>query len=118
MMSAGSSRWTNSPGTGAVTPRRCCSIAPPRTSCTPRTANPSGVGYVERGFLFNASCHTLSTDSETAGGALAQQARAIRTRRTILESAAAVFAERGYERTTIGEILVRAGVTKGALYFH
>ncbi|MBX9422114.1 MULTISPECIES: ScbR family autoregulator-binding transcription factor [Streptomyces] len=49
---------------------------------------------------------------------MAQQARAIRTRRAILESAAAVFAERGYERTTIGEILVRAGVTKGALYFH
>ncbi|MFF4172552.1 ScbR family autoregulator-binding transcription factor [Streptomyces sp. NPDC001744] len=49
---------------------------------------------------------------------MAQQARAIRTRRMILESAAAVFAERGYERTTIGEILVRAGVTKGALYFH
>ncbi|MET9930048.1 MULTISPECIES: ScbR family autoregulator-binding transcription factor [unclassified Streptomyces] len=49
---------------------------------------------------------------------MAQQARAIRTRRLILESAAAVFAERGYERTTIGEILVRAGVTKGALYFH
>ncbi|MER5968094.1 ScbR family autoregulator-binding transcription factor [Streptomyces sp. NPDC002057] len=49
---------------------------------------------------------------------MAQQARAIRTRRVILESAAAVFAERGYERTTIGEILVRAGVTKGALYFH
>ncbi|MFD3537573.1 ScbR family autoregulator-binding transcription factor [Streptomyces sp. NPDC058664] len=49
---------------------------------------------------------------------MAQQARAIRTRRAILESAAAVFAEHGYERTTIGEILVRAGVTKGALYFH
>ncbi|MFC9701713.1 ScbR family autoregulator-binding transcription factor [Streptomyces sp. NPDC055721] len=61
----------------------------------------------------------MSTDSETAGGAaLAQQARAIRTRRAILNSAATVFAERGYERTTIGEILVRAGVTKGALYFH
>lgn len=49
---------------------------------------------------------------------MAQQARAIKTRRAILESAATVFAERGYERTTIGEILVRAGVTKGALYFH
>ncbi|MFE2013915.1 ScbR family autoregulator-binding transcription factor [Streptomyces sp. NPDC059491] len=49
---------------------------------------------------------------------MAQQARAIRTRRAILEAAATVFAERGYERTTIGEILVRAGVTKGALYFH
>ncbi|MFB7341130.1 ScbR family autoregulator-binding transcription factor [Streptomyces hydrogenans] len=49
---------------------------------------------------------------------MAQQARAIRTRRIILDSAAAVFAERGYERATIGEILARAGVTKGALYFH
>lgn len=49
---------------------------------------------------------------------MAQQARAIRTRRLLLESAASVFAERGYERTTIGEILTRAGVTKGALYFH
>ncbi|MGW0121511.1 ScbR family autoregulator-binding transcription factor [Streptomyces sp. NPDC003327] len=49
---------------------------------------------------------------------MAQQARAIRTRRLILEAAAYVFAERGYERTTVGEILARAGVTKGALYFH
>lgn len=49
---------------------------------------------------------------------MAQQARAIRTRQLILQSAASVFAERGYERTTIGEILARAGVTKGALYFH
>ncbi|MEU3690007.1 ScbR family autoregulator-binding transcription factor [Streptomyces narbonensis] len=49
---------------------------------------------------------------------MAQQARAIKTRRAILEAAATVFAERGYERTTIGEILARAGVTKGALYFH
>ncbi|MEU5218120.1 ScbR family autoregulator-binding transcription factor [Streptomyces sp. NPDC020807] len=49
---------------------------------------------------------------------MAQQARAIRTRQAILEAAAAVFADRGYERATVGEILVRAGVTKGALYFH
>ncbi|MEU3400276.1 AcrR family transcriptional regulator [Streptomyces filamentosus] len=49
---------------------------------------------------------------------MAQQARAIRTRQAILEAAAGVFAERGYERATIGEILARAGVTKGALYFH
>lgn len=49
---------------------------------------------------------------------LAQQARAIRTRRLLLDAAAAVFGERGYERATIGEILNRAGVTKGALYFH
>lgn len=49
---------------------------------------------------------------------MARQERAIRTRRTILEAAAAVFDERGYTSATIGEILERAGVTKGALYFH
>lgn len=49
---------------------------------------------------------------------MAQQERAVRTRRAVLEAAAAVFAERGYAAATIGEILSRAGVTKGALYFH
>ncbi|MFD8593132.1 ScbR family autoregulator-binding transcription factor [Streptomyces sp. NPDC059637] len=49
---------------------------------------------------------------------MAQQERAIRTRRVILEAAAAVFDERGYEASTISEILERAGVTKGAFYFH
>ncbi|MEG8276330.1 ScbR family autoregulator-binding transcription factor [Streptomyces sp. AHA2] len=49
---------------------------------------------------------------------MTRQERAIRTRRTILEAAAAVFDERGYTSATIGEILDRAGVTKGALYFH
>ncbi|MEU6062834.1 ScbR family autoregulator-binding transcription factor [Streptomyces sp. NPDC047097] len=49
---------------------------------------------------------------------MAQQARAIQTRRTILQAAGAVFDERGYEAATIAEILARAGVTKGALYFH
>lgn len=49
---------------------------------------------------------------------MAQQERAIRTRQAILEAAATVFDERGYEAATIGEILTKAGVTKGALYFH
>ncbi|MHA6758332.1 ScbR family autoregulator-binding transcription factor [Streptacidiphilus sp. PAMC 29251] len=49
---------------------------------------------------------------------MAQQARAIQTRRMILEAAATVFDERGYASATISEILARAGVTKGALYFH
>ncbi|MCX4783633.1 ScbR family autoregulator-binding transcription factor [Streptomyces sp. NBC_01264] len=49
---------------------------------------------------------------------MAQQERAIRTRRCILEAAAETFDERGYESTTIAEILERADVTKGALYFH
>ncbi|MEV6248898.1 ScbR family autoregulator-binding transcription factor [Streptomyces sp. NPDC051742] len=50
--------------------------------------------------------------------AVAQQERAIRTRRVILETAAVIFDERGYESTTIAEVLERAEVTKGALYFH
>ncbi|MFE7426956.1 ScbR family autoregulator-binding transcription factor [Streptomyces sp. NPDC014735] len=49
---------------------------------------------------------------------MAQQARAIQTRRSILAAAATVFDERGYSSATISEILARAGVTKGALYFH
>jgi AcrR family transcriptional regulator len=49
---------------------------------------------------------------------MAKQDRAIRTRRTILLAAAKVFEERGYQASTISEILSSAGVTKGALYFH
>jgi AcrR family transcriptional regulator len=49
---------------------------------------------------------------------MAQQERAIRTRRAILEAAGAVFDEHGYAATTIAMVLERAEVTKGALYFH
>ncbi|MFJ8185753.1 ScbR family autoregulator-binding transcription factor [Streptomyces sp. NPDC096105] len=49
---------------------------------------------------------------------MVKQDRAIRTRRNILEAAAKVFEERGYQAATIAEILGTAGVTKGALYFH
>ncbi|WP_411144471.1 ScbR family autoregulator-binding transcription factor [Streptomyces sp. x-80] len=49
---------------------------------------------------------------------MAQQDRAIRTRRAILEAAASVFDDLGYDRATIAEVLQRAGTTKGALYFH
>ncbi|MFF4831580.1 ScbR family autoregulator-binding transcription factor [Streptomyces sp. NPDC001315] len=49
---------------------------------------------------------------------MAKQDRAIRTRRKIMEAAAAVFNRNGYQGTTIVEILKEAGVTKGALYFH
>ncbi|MFF7726046.1 ScbR family autoregulator-binding transcription factor [Streptomyces sp. NPDC008001] len=49
---------------------------------------------------------------------MAKQDRAIRTRQNILEAAAVVFDERGYDAATINEILARAEVTKGALYFH
>ncbi|MCW5253053.1 ScbR family autoregulator-binding transcription factor [Streptomyces sp. SHP 1-2] len=49
---------------------------------------------------------------------MAKQARAVQTRRTIVEAAASVFADHGYERSATSEILRRAGVTKGAMYFH
>ncbi|MFE7843263.1 ScbR family autoregulator-binding transcription factor [Streptomyces sp. NPDC057474] len=49
---------------------------------------------------------------------MARQERAIRTRRAILRAAASVFDEFGYEAATVGEILARAEVTKGAMYFH
>ncbi|MEU3597819.1 ScbR family autoregulator-binding transcription factor [Streptomyces sp. NPDC006798] len=49
---------------------------------------------------------------------MARQERAIRTRRKILVEAARVFDEVGYEATKITDILDRAGLTKGALYFH
>lgn len=49
---------------------------------------------------------------------MAEQERAIRTRRAIIEAAATVFDEQGYDAANIAEILARAGVTKGAMYFH
>ncbi|MFD9906056.1 ScbR family autoregulator-binding transcription factor [Streptomyces sp. NPDC059063] len=49
---------------------------------------------------------------------MAQQERAVRTRQAILAAAAEVFDELGYEAATISEVLKRAGLTKGALYFH
>ncbi|GHI10394.1 gamma-butyrolactone-binding protein [Streptomyces cellostaticus] len=49
---------------------------------------------------------------------MAQQERAVRTRRAVLEAAATVFAEHGYAAATVADILKLAGLTKGALYFH
>lgn len=49
---------------------------------------------------------------------MAQQERAVKTRRAVLEAAATVFADYGYTAATVADILKTAGVTKGALYFH
>jgi AcrR family transcriptional regulator len=40
------------------------------------------------------------------------------TRRRILDTATALFAERGYAGTTIRDISERLGMTKGSLYYH
>ncbi|MFE4513129.1 ScbR family autoregulator-binding transcription factor [Kitasatospora sp. NPDC056783] len=49
---------------------------------------------------------------------MAQQQRGRRTRSAILDAAASVFNEFGYEGATIAQILAKAELTKGALYFH
>ncbi|WP_018546903.1 ScbR family autoregulator-binding transcription factor [Streptomyces sp. LaPpAH-108] len=49
---------------------------------------------------------------------MARQERGIRSRRSILEAAADVFGERGYEAASTNEILAKAGLTRGALYHH
>lgn len=47
-----------------------------------------------------------------------QQARAARTRRTLLRSAAVLFDRHGYHATTLQDISAGAGVSPGALHFH
>jgi AcrR family transcriptional regulator len=59
------------------------------------------------------------TDGEPAVGATgheAPSAAADETRHRLLDAAAAVFAERGYERAGVAEIARRAGLTTGAIY--
>jgi AcrR family transcriptional regulator len=46
------------------------------------------------------------------------QERAKATRRSLLEAAALLFAERGYAATSVNDIGVRSGRTSGAVYFH
>jgi AcrR family transcriptional regulator len=40
------------------------------------------------------------------------------TRAFILQTAAEVFAQRGYAETTLSELIARTGLAKGAFYFH
>lgn len=49
---------------------------------------------------------------------MTRQERAERTRTAILDAAAEVIDERGFAGASLSDILARAGVTKGALYFH
>ena len=49
---------------------------------------------------------------------MALQARAETTRRKILESAVDLFSELGYGETGLADVLQRAGVSKGAFYYH
>lgn len=49
---------------------------------------------------------------------MAQQERAVRTKEAVLVAAGEAFAEYGFLGTSMADIFARAGVTKGALYFH
>ncbi|QIJ65858.1 TetR/AcrR family transcriptional regulator [Streptomyces sp. JB150] len=49
---------------------------------------------------------------------MGRQERAVHTRRLILEAAAELFNEYGYDATTIGGIIERTRLTRGGLYFH
>ncbi|MFI1566693.1 ScbR family autoregulator-binding transcription factor [Streptomyces sp. NPDC020490] len=49
---------------------------------------------------------------------MAQQERGKRSRESILQAAARVFDERGYDAASTNEILSRTGLTRGSLYHH
>jgi AcrR family transcriptional regulator len=49
---------------------------------------------------------------------VAQQERGKRSRHSILEAAAQVFDERGYDAASTNEILARTKLTRGSLYHH
>jgi AcrR family transcriptional regulator len=49
---------------------------------------------------------------------MARQARSEATRRKILDAAVELFSEVGFAATGLGDIIVRAELTKGALYYH
>ncbi|WP_406415619.1 TetR family transcriptional regulator [Streptomyces sp. NBC_00873] len=49
---------------------------------------------------------------------MVKQERAARTRRSLIQAAAEVFAEVGFVHASLGAISKRAGVSNGALYFH
>ncbi|UUO00860.1 TetR/AcrR family transcriptional regulator [Mycolicibacterium novocastrense] len=49
---------------------------------------------------------------------MARQARSEATRRRIIDAAVGLFNEIGYAATSLGDIIERAEMTKGALYYH
>ncbi len=60
----------------------------------------------------------LTRKVEVVAPRLLNAERSRQTRRTLLDAGRALFADVGYARTTTGELVQRAGVTRGALYYH
>src|SRR5919108_3965039 len=55
---------------------------------------------------------------DPAARAMPQRAASEQTRRQIIETALALFRERGFEETTIRDIAGRAGLSLGAAYYY
>jgi TetR/AcrR family transcriptional repressor of nem operon len=53
-----------------------------------------------------------------ASTAPSQSDRGLETRRRVLDTAARVFAERGYLGTSLNELIKETGLAKGGFYFH
>lgn len=51
-------------------------------------------------------------------GRRTQAERREETRSALVRAARGLFAQRGFAGVTIGEVVARAGMTKGALYHH
>jgi AcrR family transcriptional regulator len=58
----------------------------------------------------------MSSDTQTHGARLPKRARGKQRVAALLQAAAAVFAEKGYEAATMTEIAARAGAPIGSLY--
>jgi AcrR family transcriptional regulator len=61
---------------------------------------------------------TGSTTEPSPGGVGKRAAQGRATREQLIEVATRLFAERGYEDTSIEAVLAAAGVSRGALYHH
>ena len=61
---------------------------------------------------------STSPAAQAAGAPAPVTPKGHATRASILQTAAEVFAERGYADTTLSELIARSGLTKGAFYFH
>src|SRR5579862_1414401 len=57
------------------------------------------------------------SDGRAAGGAW-QWGRTAQTQRALLDAARAVFAEQGFDKTSIADLVERAGSSVGSLYHH
>src|ERR671935_1437796 len=62
--------------------------------------------------------YSLNMFKGSAVRAVPQRAASEETRRQILETALALFRERGFEETTIRDIARRAGLSLGAAYYY